>query len=429
MTRRWVPGNAWDELRDAQPAEPPTVSVVIAHYDQQDELDRALDALAAQDHPRERTQVIVADDGSPEPPRVPDHVLLVRQADHGFRLAAVRNLGAAEATGEVVCFIDADCAPEPGYLRAASRLPALLPEAVVVGRRRHAELDGTTGPIERVGPEHELEEPAWLRDAYRSSRDLLDADDRSYRFVIGASITTSRWFLEQVGGFDETFEAYGGEDWEWTHRAWDAGAVLAHEPRAVLWHNGPEFAERSDEDGPDVERQNPETLALSTRIAVPGSAGRGVIGAHPHLLVELEGEHDDTAAFVTVDGVLAALPQAQVVVSPASARLFPHDARVAARDEASRRAGVRVSLHGPILLDDAGAAGLRELLERLRGGVTERWLVVDAEGAPIASCESSRTAHRRAHWGDDAVDVRRIRLPGLERLDGPMSLAAHLGGW
>lgn len=430
MTRRWVPGNGWDALDGVQPDELPTVTVVLAHYDQQADLDRSLAALAAQDYPAERVQVVVADDGSPEAPTVPDGVQLVRQADRGFRLAAVRNLGAAHATGEVLCFIDADCAPEPGYLRAATRLPALLPEAVVVGRRRHAELDGVEGAIERIGPAHELEEPAWLREAYAGTRNLLEVDDRSYRFVIGASITTSRWFAERVGGFDETFDAYGGEDWEWTHRAWNAGAVLAHEPAAVLWHNGPEFAERDDSDEAErIERQNPESIALSRRIAVPGSAGRGVRAAHPHVLVELVGEHRDTAVFATVDALLWALPTAQVAVPSASAVLFPHDDRVVAHADASTRAGVLLRVHEPLLMADAGADALRGLLGSLGGGATERVLVHDDGGVLLLDAEASRSTRRRERWGEEAVGERRERLAGVARLDGPLSLAALLGGW
>ena len=33
-------------------------------------------------------------------------------------------------------------------------------------------------------------------------------------------------FFGEVGGFDESFTEYGGEDWEWAHRAWQAGALL-----------------------------------------------------------------------------------------------------------------------------------------------------------------------------------------------------------
>ena len=142
----------------------------------------------------------------------------------------------ADAPADRVDPAPADTAPEPGWVTAMSRLPALASEAVVVGTRRHADFTGVAvdAPVEQEGPRHELPAPRWLDEAYRGSRDLLDADDRSYRHVIGAVLACSRSFLETVGGFDEDFTTYGGEDWEWAWRAWRGGALLAHEPAALV---------------------------------------------------------------------------------------------------------------------------------------------------------------------------------------------------
>ena len=56
--RRGVPGNRWDLLDGFVPDPLPTVSVVVAHYRQQAELDRTLAALARQDHPAELLEVV-----------------------------------------------------------------------------------------------------------------------------------------------------------------------------------------------------------------------------------------------------------------------------------------------------------------------------------------------------------------------------------
>jgi cellulose synthase/poly-beta-1,6-N-acetylglucosamine synthase-like glycosyltransferase len=211
-----VPGNRWDLLDGIWPDTPPSISVIIAHYEQPVQLARTLSALARQSHPASLTQIIVVDDGSSQPPVVPEHVRLLVQADRGFRLAAARNLGAAAARNSVLVFLDADTAPEPDYLRQNTRLPALVPDSVAVGRRRHAELAAVPAdsPVEIAGRHHELAEPAWLRDAYRRSHNLLELDHRSYRFLIGAVLACSRAFFEETGGFDESFTHYGGEDWE-----------------------------------------------------------------------------------------------------------------------------------------------------------------------------------------------------------------------
>ena len=156
-----VPGNRWDLAPSG--ALRRTVSVVVAHYEQQAELDRTLAALARQT--RVPDEVVVADDGSRQAPVVPPGVRLVRQHDDGFRAAAVRNLGVAETTGDVLVLIDADTTPEPHFVERMTALPEALPEALVVGRRRHADLAGT-GPeeaVEEVAPRLELTEPDGVR--------------------------------------------------------------------------------------------------------------------------------------------------------------------------------------------------------------------------------------------------------------------------
>ena len=208
---RWtVPDNRWDLLGDLEPPDPPAVSVVVPYYQAQPQLDLVLAALSAQTHPATRLEVVVADDGSATPPDLGAGTGLtaqvVRQPDEGFRAAAARNLGAAAAGGEVLLFLDGDTVPGPDYVRRLARLPALAPDALVVGRRRHADLTDWNG--ERLvrwlggdapGPE-ELTEPEWLRAGYADSRDLLDADERSYRFVISAVCGLSRDAVHRARG-------------------------------------------------------------------------------------------------------------------------------------------------------------------------------------------------------------------------------------
>ncbi|MET0699335.1 MAG: glycosyltransferase, partial [Mycobacterium sp.] len=236
-----VPGNRWDLLNNTV-FRAARVGVVLPHYEQPQQLALVLRALELQDHPHELIEVVIADDGSKISPTVPAdsplHITVVRQDDQGFRAAAARNLGAAATTAELLCFLDADTIPEPAYLRHLTRLPAILPDAVSVGRRRHADLSDWTPEMltgwwsGQLTPPI-LDEPRWLTDAYGASSDLLHADHRSYRHVISAVMCCSRELFDDIGGFDESFREYGGEDWEFAHRAWVNGAVLHHARRAV----------------------------------------------------------------------------------------------------------------------------------------------------------------------------------------------------
>lgn len=275
-----VPGNRWDLLDGARPAHRPRVSLVVPYFDAPQDLSRLLAAVAVQTYPHHLLDVVIADDGSPSPPAVDPligagiPVTVVRQEDLGFRAAAARNLGVAASAGEVLCFLDQDVVPEPGYVERLTRLCALLPDALVVGHRRHADLagwgdDAITAWLSGSGPAPEaVGDPAWLTDAYRRTGNLLRADDAGFRFVISAVMACSRALFDELGGFDETFTEYGGEDWEFAYRAANAGAVLAHEPAAVAWHDGPDWAGRGTE-AERAQEKSAEQRTLAERIPDP----------------------------------------------------------------------------------------------------------------------------------------------------------------
>ncbi len=102
---------------------PLTISVIIPTLSRPGLLTQCLEALARQTYPRERFEVIVADDGSPEPVigvvdafrhRLDVTYLQLPHAGPG----AARNAGAAPARGDLLAFTDDDCEPEPGWLDA-----------------------------------------------------------------------------------------------------------------------------------------------------------------------------------------------------------------------------------------------------------------------------------------------------------------------
>ena len=240
----------------------PRVSVIIPYYNAPTQLQQVLAAVAAQDYPGD-VEVIIADDGS-APPASEDPQLrqvlqevgamTVWQADLGFRAAAARNLGARQATGNVLAFFDGDTCPEPGFLSATVNHVHRNPRALVVGSR----LTGRDG-----------QEPAWLREAWRYTDHLRAADDTSWRFIISAALVCSRSFFSSLSGFDATLVGYGGEDWEFAWRAWNAGATFIHEPGAIAIHPEDDFGKRFPDPAETTRRKNVETIALAARITHP----------------------------------------------------------------------------------------------------------------------------------------------------------------
>lgn len=103
----------------------PTVSVIIPAYDAARWIDDALESCVAQSYPR--LEVVVVDDGSRDETaarveaycaRFPGIFRLVAAPHRGP--SAARNVGVRASSGELLLFLDADDALEPGVLAAAA---------------------------------------------------------------------------------------------------------------------------------------------------------------------------------------------------------------------------------------------------------------------------------------------------------------------
>lgn len=448
-----VPRNRWD-LVDGWDAVPAEVSVVIPYFREQRLLDLILAALTVQTLPRTRMQVVIADDGSPEPPTIPSFAaclapVVVRQDDHGFRPGQARNLGVQAADGAVLAFLDGDTIPEPDYLQQLSRLPALLPDAVVGGRRRHAALRGWTAQrllewLAGAGDAPEgMADPAWLADEYQRTGNLLRTGSRSFSFLIGAVLGCSKSLHTEIGGFDESIVGYGGEDYDYTYRAANAGAVLAYVPQAVAWHEGPEWSGRIDSEPEKRALKNREMSMLSHRIPVPSFRGSGQLHPFCDVVVQIEVTGWSLgAAVVCIQSLLTVLdcriwltgdaPQVARVVEAVGT-----DPRIGTGDVPApftARARARLVITRPLVAGGEFRQRLEQMLERDEGR-----LVVADGGQLLGVVTSTRAMMRSARWGH-SMDVDPVDAlfgvvncaaadVGLTAITGEPSLSAVFGGW
>lgn len=201
----------------------PLVSVVIPVRDDPDGLRICLRALEAQDYPADRMEVLVVDNGSASPvdALVAQHggVRLLEETAGGSY--AARNRGCAAASGEVIAFTDADCIPDPGWLRAGvSAVAAPGDVGLIAGR------------IDVVVPDRARPTPV---EAY----ELLHAFPqeryaRHHGFAATANAFTRRDVLERVGCFDPSLRS--GGDKEWGSRVRSAGYEVRYCPDALVHH-------------------------------------------------------------------------------------------------------------------------------------------------------------------------------------------------
>ncbi|HMB55432.1 MAG TPA: glycosyltransferase, partial [Thermoanaerobaculia bacterium] len=106
-------------LRPGTWEEPPTVSLIVAAYDEEEVIAAKVAGALALDYPRERLQVIVASDGSADATAERARTAgadLVLELPRGGKLAA-QNAAAERASGEILAFSDANSAWSPDALR------------------------------------------------------------------------------------------------------------------------------------------------------------------------------------------------------------------------------------------------------------------------------------------------------------------------
>lgn len=207
------------------------VSVVIPTRGRPRQLRGCLEALAAQTLPRDDFEVIVVDDGSPEPCADPRddfagrlNVRLVRQEHAGP--AAARNRGVAQATGTLVAFTDDDCLPAADWL-----------EMLVAGERGRpgAIVGGST--VNGLRDMMFSETSQWIVDMIYEhfNRDR----DNAYFFTSNNMLCNRERYLA-LGGFDVRFPWAAAEDRDFCDRWRSAGWPLVWRPQATIEHRHPQ---------------------------------------------------------------------------------------------------------------------------------------------------------------------------------------------
>ena len=164
-------------------------------------------------------------------------VVHVPAPDGRLPLAAARNAGArvARARGaSVLVFLDADCIPGPCLLGAYERAAADPRTA----------RDLLSGPVTYLPPApaggydlarlEEADDPHPARPAPAPGEVLRSYDDHELFWSLSFAVSPAAWAA--IGGFDEAYSGYGGEDTDFAFRARRAGVALTWVGSARAFH-------------------------------------------------------------------------------------------------------------------------------------------------------------------------------------------------
>jgi glycosyltransferase involved in cell wall biosynthesis len=197
------------------------VSVIIPAYNAEETLGEAIEAVLAQRDAGE-IELVVVDDGSSD--RTEDVVRrypcvkYVRQVNAGP--ACARNRGARESGGQILLFTDADCRPQPGWVRK------------MTGDFARPDVSVVAGSYGIANPSSALARIIHAEIMFRH-RVLMP---RSPRFFGSYNFSVRREVFEAAGGFNAEYRRASGEDNDLSYKIIAAGGRIAFRADACVDH-------------------------------------------------------------------------------------------------------------------------------------------------------------------------------------------------
>lgn len=195
------------------------VSFIVPVRNDADRLRVCLRSMLANDQSEARLEIIVVDNGSVDHSAEVARLAWARviQIDEDSGVAHLRNAGAAQATGDILAFVDADHEIASTWVTAA--IQALNADDVAAaGALCHAPLDGT-----------------WVQRAYGAMRGI-PCGVHDVEWLGSGNMAVRRTVFEAVGGFDTSLTTC--EDVDLCNRVRATGARIVSDARMKNIHYG-----------------------------------------------------------------------------------------------------------------------------------------------------------------------------------------------
>ena len=196
------------------------VSIIIPVYNDQEGINTCLKALSFQSYPKSLYQVIVVDNDSFPPLKIPPAYsrftkLLNCRTPGSY---AARNVGIREASGDILAFTDADCIPDRDWIRNGTTALIQSPKNLVVGG------NVVLLPSREPG----LVEQYQLITGFRQQENI-----ERKNFVVTANLFACKSLFSVCGLFEGKLLSGGDREWCW--RAVEHGIRIRYTPEAVVF--------------------------------------------------------------------------------------------------------------------------------------------------------------------------------------------------
>lgn len=172
------------------------ISIIIPALNEERYITKTLEAVRELHYPQDMFEIILADNGSTDRTREIAQSFGARVIECPKRgVSLARNLGAREAKGTILAFLDADCVPQPDWLEQALRSVC--------------EIRSITGAEYGVP-----DDAGWIERAWFTQGSLIREE---VTHINAGNMIVPKDLFNEIGGFDESLVS--GEDYEFCARA------------------------------------------------------------------------------------------------------------------------------------------------------------------------------------------------------------------
>ena len=193
----------------------PTLSIVVPCFNVEHVIERCIEALLAQDYPKDKFSLIIVDDKSTD-----DTAKFINQYQENtqvkiikhFRnrgLSAARNSGIKASNSQIIGFLDSDMVVTKNWAKTmASELSKNGIVACMGGIKLAASL--TPNNLDKF--------------LYNPTRGVLKHGENKpirFKWFLLNNTAVTRSAISEIGLFDESITSYGGEDTDFAIRLWD----------------------------------------------------------------------------------------------------------------------------------------------------------------------------------------------------------------
>jgi glycosyltransferase involved in cell wall biosynthesis len=199
--------------------EAPFVSVVIPAFNEEEMIAKCLQSITEGDYPKNRYQIVVIDNGSDDRTKeICQYHGAVVLENSEKKVSGLRNIGAFQAKGDLLAFLDADCVVAENWLREGIRY-YLCDEIIAWGAAPRPPENST-----------------WVQNTLFSVRRAKKAI-QTVEWLESMNLFVRKSDFFKIGGFSEELVTAEDVDFCYRLKALKAGKILSDQ-RIRVFHLG-----------------------------------------------------------------------------------------------------------------------------------------------------------------------------------------------